>query len=105
MAQPETRVVHAIRRMLEDAGCVVVKIHGSQYMPEGFPDLLVVCPWGETVYLEVKVPGRTDGPWGNGLQPMQLRWLWQLGAQGARVSYADNPVSALRFVLAGDPRP
>lgn len=99
MAQPETRVVAAIRRALEAEGCIVVKIHGSQYMPEGFPDLLIVCPWGETVYLEVKVPGRTDGPWSNGLQPMQLRWLWKLGQAGARCSYADSPEGALAFVL------
>jgi hypothetical protein len=83
MSQPESRLVDKIRRRLEQAGCVVVKIHGSQYMPEGFPDLVVVRPDGVTCYLEVKVPGRTDGPAGVGLSAMQLRWLWKLAAQGA----------------------
>lgn len=99
--QPETRVVKAIVTALERAapGVVCVKIHGSQYMPKGFPDLLIVLPGGETVYLEVKVPGRTDGPWDNGLQLAQIRWLWKLGETGARCSYADSPAGAVAFVL------
>lgn len=98
--QPETRVVAAIVRMLEAADCVVVKMHGSAYMPGGFPDLLIIRPDGETVYLEVKVPGRTDGPAGVGLAAAQLGWLWRLGRQGCRVGWADSPASA-RWVLLG----
>lgn len=101
---PESRLVGAIRRSLEARGCCVVKVHGSQYMPEGFPDLVIVLPGGETVYLEVKVPGRTDGPWRNGLAPMQLRWLWKLGELGARVSWAESVEQAVRFVFPSGPR-
>lgn len=97
--QPESVVVARIRRALEARGCLTVKMHGSRFMPEGFPDLLVVLPGGETVYLEVKVPGRTDGPWGCGLSAMQLRWLWKLGAQGCRVSFADSATDAIAFCI------
>ena len=97
--QPESRVVRDIRKALEARGCIVVKVHGSRYMPLGFPDLLVVVPGGETCYLEVKVPGRTDGPWGCGVDVAQLRWLWKLGAAGSRVGVVDDDRGALALVF------
>lgn len=109
MTQPESRVVDAIRRRLESAGCIVVKIHGSRFMPEGFPDLVVVCGpdtvgaagedvAGRVAFVEVKVPGRTDGPGGCGLSTMQLRWLWRLGSQGAVCGVASSPAEAEHVV-------
>lgn len=109
MSQPESRLVERIRAALEAHGCVVVKIHGSRYMPEGFPDLVVVCGpdtvgaageslAGRTAFVEVKVPGRVDGPAGVGLSAMQLRWLWKLGAQGAVVGWASSPAEAEHVV-------
>lgn len=110
--QPETLVVKKIRAALEARGALVVKIHGSQYMPEGFPDLIVVLPprlrwldagspagWlpGESVFIEVKTPGRSDGPWACGVSLMQLRWLWKLGAQGARCTIAESAAEAVAF--------
>lgn len=95
MSQPETTVVNSIRRALEARGCLVVKMHGSAFSRKGFPDLLVIRPDGVTCYLEVKVPGRTDGPAGNGLSALQLRWLRVLGEQGAIAGVADDVDSAL----------
>lgn len=102
MAQPESRVVKRISDALEDRGCIVVKIHGSQYMPKGFPDLLVVKPGGAVVLLEVKVPGRTDGPAGNGLEAVQLAWLWRLAMQGASCGHADDVPGALLVVFGSE---
>lgn len=93
-AQPETVVVRAIRRALVARGCEVVKMHGSQYMPEGFPDLLVIRPDGVVAFVEVKVPGRTDGPAGNGLSRMQLWWLLKLAVAGHRCGSADCAADA-----------
>lgn len=100
VANPESLVVERIRVDLEGRGCIVVKIHGSRFMPEGFPDLVVVRPDGVSVFVEVKVPGRSDGPGGGGLSRMQLRWLWRLGAQGARCGVASSPGQA-RLVVFG----
>lgn len=102
MAQPESVVVAAIVRALEARGCIAVKMHGSQYMPKGFPDLLVVKPGGAMVLLEVKVPGRTDGPAGNGLAAVQLAWLWRLAVQGASCGHADDVPGALLVVFGSE---
>lgn len=98
MSQPETVVVGSIRRALEARGCLVVKMHGSAFTRKGFPDLLVVLPGGETAYLEVKVPGRTDGPAGNGLSALQVRWLRVLAEQGARCGHASSVAEALEVL-------
>lgn len=112
-AQPETVVVRAIRRHLggEDGmgagddpglGCIVVKNHGSEFSKEGYPDLTVVRPDGLTVYIEVKVPGRTDGPLDNGVSAMQWKWGRRLLARGARWGWATNPQEAENLVFAKD---
>lgn len=94
---PETRLVGRIGDALEARGCIVVKIHGSRFMPKGFPDLVVVRPDGTTCFVEVKQPGRTDGPAGDGVSAIQLSWLWRLGAQGTPVGYADSVEDAMRI--------
>lgn len=43
--------------------CHAIKMHGSEYMPRGTPDILAVVR-GFTIFLEVKLPG-------NDLTPMQ----------------------------------
>ncbi len=96
---PETLLVGEIRQSLEAAGCIVLKIHGSKYMPAGFPDLVVVRPDGRTVFVEVKIPGRTDGPAGIGLSAIQMSWLWRLGVQGASCGWVDSVAGARSLVL------
>lgn len=96
--QPETKVVNAIAARLERAGCICVKMHGSAYSSRGFPDLLVIRPDGLTIYLEVKVPGRTDGPAGNGMSAAQVGWARKLARQRAPWGVADNPDDASRIV-------
>lgn len=55
-----TRIVDAIN---ERHRCRAIKMHGSEYMPRGTPDILAVVR-GFTIFLEVKLPG-------NVLTPMQ----------------------------------
>lgn len=95
----ETVLVGKIRKALEAQGCIVVKMHGSRFMPEGFPDLVVIGPDGSTCFLEIKVPGRTDGPESNGLSAMQLWWLRKLSDQGARCGHADSVEAAIGIVF------
>lgn len=112
-AQPETVVVGAIRRHLggrdgmgvgddPGLGCIVVKNHGSEFAREGYPDLTVVRPDGLVVFIEVKVPGRTDGPLHNGVSAMQFKWGRRLLKQGARWGWATNPHEAEKLVFADE---
>ncbi len=55
-----TRIADAIN---ERHRCRAIKMHGSEYMPRGTPDILAVVR-GFTIFLEVKLPG-------NKLTPMQ----------------------------------
>jgi hypothetical protein len=53
MAGPETRIQQAIQKMVKDRGGFVYKIHGSETMMAGLPDLAVIYR-GVPVYFEVK---------------------------------------------------
>lgn len=97
--QPESLVVDAVARRLERRGCLCVKMHGSAFSSRGFPDLLVVRADGLTVYLEIKVPGRTDGPAGNGMSAAQVGWARRLARQEAPWGVADNADDAERIVV------
>lgn len=87
-------MVDAVVRRLERRGCLCVKMHGSAFSSRGFPDLLVIRPDGSTVYLEVKVPGRVDGPARNGMSAAQVGWARRLARQGAPWGLADGPDAA-----------
>jgi hypothetical protein len=55
MAQPESRIQRAIQEMIKQRGGFVFKIHGSETMMAGLPDLAIVYR-GVPVYFEVKTP-------------------------------------------------
>lgn len=110
MAQPESILVgQVIRRLAGPRGdgtgglrCLVLKLHGSEYGRAGVPDLLVIRPDGRMALVEIKLPGRTDGPAGNGLSALQLRWLRVLAMRGAICGVACSPDEA-ELVVMGRP--
>lgn len=53
MAGPETRIQQAIQKMVKERGGFVYKIHGSETMMAGLPDLAIIYR-GVPVYFEVK---------------------------------------------------
>jgi hypothetical protein len=53
--QPETRLQRKIQTAIKAAGYFVFKVHGSEYMMAGLPDL-IVCAEGYFIGLEVKLP-------------------------------------------------
>ena len=53
MAGPETRIQRAIQQMVKERGGFVFKVHGSETMMAGLPDLSIVYR-GVPVYFEVK---------------------------------------------------
>ncbi len=59
MTQPETRVQQAIQKAIKPRGWFVFKVHGSEYMMAGLPDL-IICAEGLFIGLEVKVPDKRD---------------------------------------------
>ena len=58
--QPEARIGHAIRKALEARGAFVFKVHGSDMMRAGLPDLIVCHNPRHDVELDVSSP-RTKG--------------------------------------------
>jgi hypothetical protein len=56
MTQPEARLQRKIQDAIRLNGYFVFKVHGSEYMMAGLPDL-IVCAKGLFIGLEVKLPG------------------------------------------------
>lgn len=55
MTQPEARLQRKIQDAIKAEGHFVFKVHGSEYMMAGLPDL-IVCAAGQFIGLEVKMP-------------------------------------------------
>jgi hypothetical protein len=56
MSQPESRLQREIQTAVKRRGAFCFKIHGSEYMMAGLPDL-IICYRGRFIGLEVKMPG------------------------------------------------
>lgn len=56
MTQPEARLQRRIQHALKASGAFSFKVHGSEFMMAGLPDL-VVCLDGMFLGIEVKMPG------------------------------------------------
>ena len=55
MAQPEARLSRRIMDALRLEGYFCFKVHGSEYMLAGLPDI-IVCAEGKFIGLETKMP-------------------------------------------------
>lgn len=53
--QPESRLQRKIQNAIKAEGHFVFKVHGSEFMMAGLPDL-IVCAQGLFIGLEVKLP-------------------------------------------------
>jgi Holliday junction resolvase len=53
--QPESRLQRKIQTAIRAEGHFVFKVHGSEFMMAGLPDL-IVCAQGYFIGLEVKLP-------------------------------------------------
>lgn len=61
MTQPEARLQRRIQELLKVRGAFVFKVHGSEFMMAGLPDL-VACVRGQFIGFEVKMPGGNTSP-------------------------------------------
>lgn len=59
MAQPESRLSRKIMTAIRAEGHFCFKVHGSEYMMAGLPDI-IVCANGLFIGLETKMPGEED---------------------------------------------
>lgn len=57
----------------------------------GVPDRIVILPNGQTVYVEMKAPGKL-------LQPLQVHWAKKLTKLGHRVYKIDSPKGIEKFI-------
>lgn len=57
MSQPESRLSRQIMDRLRLEGWFCFKVHGSETMMAGLPDI-IVCAGGLFIGLEVKMPGK-----------------------------------------------
>lgn len=55
MAGPETRIQRAVQQAYKERGAFVFKVHGSETMMAGLPDL-IACYKGVFVSIETKTP-------------------------------------------------
>jgi hypothetical protein len=57
----EARLSRSVQDALRQHGAFVFKVHGSEYMMTGLPDL-IVCYRGQFFGLELKLPGNKTSP-------------------------------------------
>ena len=76
MTQPEARLQRKIQIALRANGAFVFKIHGSQHMMAGLPDL-IVCKDGKFIGLEVKMPGNKPSQ----VQILRMRQIERAGGK------------------------
>jgi len=59
MSQPESKLSRKIMDRLRLEGYFAFKVHGSEYMMAGLPDI-IVCAEGKFIGLETKMPATRD---------------------------------------------
>lgn len=59
MSQPESRLSRRIMNAIRAEGYFCFKVHGSEFMMAGLPDI-IVCADGLFIGLETKLPGYRD---------------------------------------------
>lgn len=95
--QPETRIQRAIQQMVKERGGFIFKVHGSELMMVGLPDL-ISCYCGYFIAFEVKTATGKVSP----AQRLRMRQI--MGASGivvvARsVSDASKVLDAIDHVI------
>lgn len=94
MSQPEARLQRAIQDELKRVGAFVFKVHGSEYMMAGLPDI-VGCYRGIFIGVEVKMSG-------NEASKIQLRRLQEIERAGGVTCVAYSVPDAMQVIHAID---
>ena len=92
MSQPESKLSRRIMEKLRANGYFVFKVHGSEFMMSGLPDL-IVCAEGKFIGLETKLPSTR-----NNVSPRQSLVHSQIQHAGGHASVVCSPDEAVRRV-------
>ena len=92
MSQPESKLSRRIMEKLRANGYFVFKVHGSEFMMSGLPDL-IVCAEGRFIGLETKLPSTR-----NNVSPRQSLVHSQIQHAGGHASVVCSPDEAVRRV-------
>ena len=92
MCQPESKLSRRIMEKLRANGYFVFKVHGSEFMMSGLPDL-IVCAEGKFIGLETKLPSTR-----NNVSPRQSLVHSQIQHAGGHASVVCSPDEAVRRV-------
>lgn len=94
MTQPESRLSRKIMDAIRAAGYFCFKVHGSEYMMAGLPDI-IVCADGLFIGLETKLPTtRTN------TSPRQDLVHGQIQAAGGTAVVVCSPEEAMDVIQA-----
>lgn len=96
MSQPEARLQRKIQDALRAREAFVFKVHGSQHMMAGLPDL-VVCYRGLFIALEVKLPGNKP----SAVQVLRIKQIRAAGGHAYVVRSVQAAMKVLDLVSAG----
>jgi len=92
MSQPEAKLSRKILEELRLQGYFAFKVHGSEYMMAGLPDI-IACVEGHFVGLETKLPSKRTNT-----SPRQERVHQLIGEAGGAVFVVCSPTEALRVI-------
>jgi len=94
MSQVESNISRRILAKLREAGYFAFKVHGSEFMMAGLPDI-IVCAEGYFIGLETKRPTERED-----LSPRQVYVHSLIKASKGRVEVVCSPNEALVKVRA-----
>lgn len=94
MSQPEAKLSRKIMDALRAEGYFCFKVHGSEFMMAGLPDI-IVCADGNFIGLETKLP-TTRG----NTSPRQRLVHTQIEHAGGKAVVVCSPAEALEVVKA-----
>lgn len=93
MAQPESRLSRSIMMALRAEGWFCFKVHGSEHMMAGLPDI-VCCAEGLFIGLETKMPDKRDNT--SARQDYVHGQIRDAGGTAAVVTSVDEAVTVVR---------
>lgn len=92
MSQPESKLSRRIMNALRAEGYFCFKVHGSEFMMAGLPDI-IVCAEGKFIGLETKLPSAREN-----VSPRQAYVHSQIDNAGGNAFVVCSPKEAVEKV-------
>jgi Holliday junction resolvase len=95
MSQRESKLSRKIMDALRQQGVFCFKIHGSEFMAAGLPDI-VACVDGRFVGLETKMPGEREDV--SKIQAHRHQEIWRAGGECYVICSVDEALEKVRLL-------